>query len=183
MIIIDVSDNINLSLTLPLRQVGVYTGSAAPIGICGIPAAFIGAPVSDVSLTLTNADGTAMTVPCVKSGNFWTALFAPSFFAAYGFISRGVKVVASVREGDATRTVIVGVGDLDIQPDTADVRRGDPDKTVQCKGDDIYLKTQIIDGVQHYKRMALVYDERVGWAFDRIGDYILVDGEFREVNS
>lgn len=183
MIIIDVSDNINLSLTLPLKQVGVYARSAAPIGIRGIPAAFAKSDVIGVSLTLTNADGTAVTADCTHTDDLWVTLFAPAFFAAYGFISRGVKVVASVQDGAAVRAVTIGVGDLEIQPDAADVRRGDPDKTVQGKGDDVYLKSQIIDGMQHYKRMSIVFSERVGWAYDLVGDYILVDGEFQEVNA
>ena len=180
--IIDVSENVALSLALPLRYVGTYTGSALPIGVRGMPETFAGAAVTSVSLTLTNADGTSITAQCTHQGDLYVALFAASFFSAYGYISKGVKVCASVLDSGSVRSVTVGVGDLDVVADTPDVRRGDPDKTVQGKGDDVYLKSFQVDGTQHYKMMEISYNERVGWGYDLTGDYILVDGEFREAN-
>lgn len=48
------------------------------------------------------------------------------------------------------------------------------------KGDDTYIKSEIVDGTQHYKKLVIVNNERIGWAFDLQGDYVLVDGEFQE---
>ena len=183
MTVIDLRDNILLSLALPLRRVGVYTGSALPIAIRGVPDEFSGQAVTGVTITLTNADGTSMDVACLRTDRDWTALVAASFFAAYGFISRGVKVVADVQDGSAVRHVTVGVGDLDVIADTAAVRRGDPDRTVQGKGDDIYLKSEVVDGEQHYKRLTIEKNPRVGWGLNQVGDYILVDGEFQEADQ
>ena len=180
--IIDVTNNVKISLALPLRRVGVYTGSALYVGIRGIPESFGGHPVGPITVTLTNADGTPVTAQCVKAGYIHVALFAASNFTAWGFISRGVKIVGVVQDGDASHNVTFGVGDLEIAPDSAEVRRGDPDRTVQGKGDDVYLKSEIVNGVQHYKRMAIVNNPRVGWAYGLVGDYILVDGEVREAN-
>ena len=50
------------------------------------------------------------------------------------------------------------------------------------KGDDTYIKSELVDGTQHYKKLVIVNNERIGWAFDLQGDYVLVDGEFQEVN-
>lgn len=181
MTIIDVSENIRLSLALPLPRVSVYTGSSLPIGIKGIPDAFAGNSVTAVSLTLTNADGASVTADCECSNGIWCSLFASSNFTTYGFISRGVKIVATVVDGDTTHAITVGVGDLDVMADSAGALPGDPGAHYQTKGGDMFFKSEIVNGVQHYKRVTIGYNARLGaWSYnDPEGDYILAsNGDF-----
>ena len=183
MTIIDVTDNVRLSLVIPLRRLGVYTGSSALIGIKGMPDEFVGLRVLGVKLSLTNADGASLSVDCEQKDRLWTAMFASSFCSAYGHVSNGMKVEASVDDGEHVHQIVVGVGDFDIVASSADARRGDPDRAFQGKGDDVYLKTEKVEGVQHFTRLECVYNDRIGWGFDRVGDFILVDGEFVEVDA
>lgn len=183
MIIIDVTDNIRLSLLIPLRRVGVYTGSSVLIGIKGMPDEFAGLRILGVKLSLTNADGASLSVDCEQKERLWTAMFASSFCSAYGHVSNGVKVEASVDDGEHVHQIVIGVGDFDIDASSADARRGDPGRAVQGKGDDVYIKTVKVEGVQHFKRLESVHNDRIGWGFDLVGDFILVDGEFVEVEE
>ena len=45
-------------------------------------------------------------------------------------------------------------------------------------GADQYIKSEIVDGVQHYTKLAMVNHAELGWTLTTDGDYILVDGEF-----
>lgn len=43
-----------------------------------------------------------------------------------------------------------------------------------------YFKSYSRDGVQHYVRQVMSYDEEIGWGADWVGDYVIVDGKFVE---
>ena len=177
--ILDCTDQLEISPALPLRRTVVYSGSALPIVVRGIPVG-----CTALTVALTNADGNAVSVAADNSGGDWLAVFTPSCFPTYGYVENGVKVIASMPDcDDNCHSVIVGVGDLDIIQASPETRPGDPRQYYQTKGGDIYVKSEIINGVQHYKALTIAYNSRLrGWGFaDPSGDYILVDGAFVEV--
>lgn len=58
---------------------------------------------------------------------------------------------------------------------------GSPGAHYQSKGGDIYIKSEVIDDIQHYKRLSIAYSSRLGtWGFnDPEGDYVLfANGDF-----
>lgn len=172
-------------LTLPVMPVGIYTGSALPLEIVGIPALMAGGIVAGVNVTVTNADGIQVTGAASPVGGAWYALFAASNFASYGDVMAGIKIDATIERRDGTTaTVTVGVADLEIKAASANAAPGAPSSMVQVKGGDIYVKSQMVEGVQHYVKQTVSFDADIGWGADWTGDYILgSDGEFVEVTE
>jgi len=170
-------------LTLPVMPVGIYTGSALPLEIVGIPALMAGGVVSGVNVTVTNADGIPVTGAAAACGGAWFALFAASNFVSYGNVMAGIKIDATIERRDGTTaTVTVGVADLEIKAASANATPGTPSNHYAVKGGDLYLKTQLVEGVQHYTKQSMVFDAEIGWGAEWTGDYILgSDGEFVEV--
>ena len=118
--IIDLTLQIEKKLTLPPPPVGLYTGSALPLEIVGIPAMMAGGVVSGVSVTVTNADGVPVTGDAALSGNVWMVLFAASNFAHFGDVMAGVKIdVAVIRHDGSTANVTIGVADMEIKAASA----------------------------------------------------------------
>lgn len=170
-------------LTLPVMPVGVYTGSALPLEIVGIPAMMAGGVVSGVSVTVTNADGIPVTGAAAAVGGTWMILFAASNFANYGDVMAGIRIDATVERRDGTTAVVtVGVADLNIKAASADATPGTPSNMVMVKGGDIYCKSQMVGGVQHYVKQVISHDPEIGWGADWTGDYVLgSDGQYVEV--
>lgn len=170
-------------LTLPVMPVGIYTGSALPLEIVGIPAMMAGGVVSGVSVTVTNADGIPVTGAAAAVGGTWMILFAASNFANYGDVMAGIRIDATVERGDGTTAVVtVGVADLNIKAASADATPGTPSNMVMVKGGDIYCKSQMVGGVQHYVKQVISHDPEIGWGADWTGDYVLgSDGQYVEV--
>lgn len=171
-------------LTLPVMPVGVYTGSALPLEICGIPAMMAGGGVSGVSVTVTNADGVPVTGAAEACGGAWMILFAASNFANYGEVMAGIKIDATIARRDGTNAVVtVGVADLKIKAASANASPGTPGNMVMVKGTDIYFPFgEPVEGVQHYVKQTVVYDPDIGYGAEWSGDYILSsDGQFVEV--
>ena len=170
-------------LTLPVMPIGIYTGSALPLEIVGIPAMMAGGSVTGVSVTVTNADGISVTGSASPVGGAWYALFAASNFANYGEVMAGVKIDATIERRDGTTAVVtVGVVDLEIKAASANATAGTPSNMVAVKGGDVYVKSQMVGGVQHYVRQVMSHDPEIGWGADWTGDYILgSNGEFVEV--
>ena len=171
-------------LTLPVMPVGIYTGSALPLEICGIPSMMAGGGVSGVSVTVTNADGVPVTGAAEACGGAWMALFAASNFANYGEVMAGIKIDATIARRDGTTAVVtVGVADLKIKAASANASPGTPGNMVMVKGTDIYFPFgDPVDGVQHYVKQVVVYDPDIGYGAEWNGDYILgSDGQFVEV--
>lgn len=51
------------------------------------------------------------------------------------------------------------------------------------KGDVLYVRSKVVDGVQHYVAQTMTYDEDMkAWGADWTGDYVLVDGSFIPAN-
>lgn len=172
-------------LTLPVMPVGVYTGSALPLEIVGIPAMMAGGVVSGVSVTVTNADGIPVTGAAAAVGGTWMILFAASNFANYGYVIGGVKIDTTVARRDGTTAVItVGVIDFEIKAASANATAGTPSNMVAVKGSDVYVKSRMVGGVQHYVKQEMSFDPEIGWGADWTGDYMLgSDGQFVEVEE
>jgi hypothetical protein len=178
--IIHLKKNIRLDVTLPIGPVSGFTSSALPLEFVDIPGEICGAAVVAVAVTVTNADGVAATAPCEHADGVWRVIFAASCFEHYGYVESGVSVALTLRDGSGNeRRMVLAVGDLEVKRSSPSAAPGDPEKSYQIKGEDIFVKTRVIDDVQHYTRQEMSYDAEMGaWGADWLGDYILVDGEF-----
>ena len=183
--IIDVHEQSTLRPGLPLKCSYVWAQSSTVFAIVGIPPKRPDGTVSAVRLLLTNADGTPFSLPCEATAHgTWVTTAAPSCFPTTGLIHKGIVVEATLERGAATVVSILGVGDLEIRAASADVQPGgggDIDNIYVRKDDNLYVKRDVIDGVQHYLKQVMVFEPRIGWGATWVGDYILVDGEFVEV--
>ena len=166
--------------TLPPLPVKVYTGSALPLELVGIPAKMAGGEVLGVSVTVTNADGQPLSGECAKVGAEWMTLFAAAGFTNYGFVKQGVKFDVAVERADgSTAVVTIGVADFEIKAASPSAVAGKPSGAYVVKGEDIYFKTEMREGVQHWCKQSMKYDPRVGWGAVWGGDYILTaDGRY-----
>lgn len=168
--------------TLPLTLIRINTGSALPLTIKDVPSVYAGGILEDVAVAVTNADGVAITGDCEQADGTddWTILFAASNFAAYGAVKYGIKVTLTLRQGERIYPIVFA-GDFEVVQASASAEPGDPTASYVTKGSDQYLKTQVVDDVQHYTKLAMVNHEQLGWTLTTDGDYILIDGEFVEV--
>lgn len=65
--------------------------------------------------------------------------------------------------------------------DVVPVRPIKADGNYVTMGADQYIKSEIVDGVQHYKKVVLAYDaDMEDWGFNLTGDYILSGSSFVE---
>ena len=114
----------------------------------------------------------------------WFALFAASNFANYGEVKCGIKIDATIERRDGTNAVVtVGVADLTIAAANANASAGTPVGHYAVKGCDLYLKTQLVEGVQHYTKQTMVHDAEIGWGAEWHGDYIMdASGNFVEAD-
>lgn len=183
--IIDLSDQMKISAGLPPKRADVFVNSSLPIALLGIPEKREDGEITAVAVTVTNADAMPTTAPCVKEGDAWRVAFAPSCFPTYGFVERGYKVVATVKTPTGgTMSTTLAVGDVEIKADAPTATPGDPEKSYVVKGSDIYIKSEFVEGEQHYKKQEISYDpEMDAWGADWTGDYILVEGEYIPVEN
>ena len=175
----------NIFRCWPLEPVAVWSGSALPLTVAGIPQSIAGGNVKSVSFTVTNADGLTLTAAADSGdGGIYFAIFAEGNFSSYGYIEKGVKIKATVSMPDGGEAnIILAVADLEIAASSPSASPGDPSKTFVAKGSDQYIKTETVEGVQHYAKITLHRDPRVNSYLARYtGDYILVNGEFQEVD-
>lgn len=177
---IDLKVQIEVDPLYPAGPLAGYSGSTVLAELVGVPASLAGGTVAGVEVTLTTPDGLQVTEPAEKVGSEWHVLFAASNFTCFGTTRRGFKAVAIiVRDDGTTFPYTLGIGNLHIDAGTPDAQPGDPSKSYVVKGEDIYVKTRVIDDVQHYARQEMSYDAEMGaWGAEWLGDYILVDGEF-----
>lgn len=161
---------------LPIR---IWSGSALPLEIAGIPGRFGGKNITGVNISVTNADGVTVIAAAEKKDGEWCALFAASNFANYGTVVSGLRVIANT----PLQSVTVCIADLVIAQSDSSAQPGDPTSSYQRKGDDEYFKTAVIDGVQHYTKQQMSYDPEIGWGAEWVGDYILVNGQFVPANG
>ena len=177
---IPLKEQATMSPALPPLRAVVFVNSSLPLAFVGVPKEREDGEITGLAVTITNPDALPVTAPCEKVGDAWVVYFAPSCFPTYGFVEKGYKVVATIKTKLGTYLPsTLTVGDLEVKSDSANAQPGDPSKSYQVKGADIYVKSQVVEEVQHYKKQVLSYDAEMGaWGTDWTGDYILVDGEF-----
>jgi hypothetical protein len=174
---VDLSLQFEHDLTLPAHPVKVFTGSALPLELVGIPDRIGGRAVEGVSVGVVNADGRSVQALCERRSLAWTATFAPSCFETYGYVQRGFKVYVSLGSDE----VIVG-GDLEVAAGSPQASAGSAQGFYQLAGGDVYRKSTVVDGVQHFVKEQMVYDGDIGWGLEWVGDFIqAADGTFKEV--
>ncbi len=177
---------LNEKWTDPLRPESVFTGSAYTAAVERVPDDIDGYRVTGVFVSVTNADGIAAVVPCRRRTNgIWSCTFAASNFANYGFVSKGLKVeLVGVDEDGNEQRWTRGVGDFEVVAGTASAVPGDPSSGAVTKGSDVYVRSRLVAGVQHFVRQVMYYDdEQSAWVADWQGDYILAGGEFIPANG
>ena len=157
----------------PFVPVTVACGSARTIGVIGLKGR-PGGTVTGCRIRVTNADGVALTKECVKKGGIWVATFPASHFQNFGKVKHGVVVYSVGKdENDDDQVWIERVGDLRVMAVDA---ASDPGVGMVR---DVYLKSNVVDGVQHYKREVLTYSDLQGeWGAEYVGDYVFVAGDF-----
>ena len=161
----------------PFLPVNVPCGSARTLGVIGLKSRVPGIEITGCQIRVVNADGQAMTKTCKLERGVWVATFPASHFQRYGTVKKGVVVYAVGKdESGEMQTWIERVGDLRISP--VDSSSAAAETVAQPPGD-VYHKSTIVNGVQHYKREVLTYSERQqAWGADYVGDYVFVGGEF-----
>lgn len=159
----------------PFVPVNVACGSARTIGVIGMRSR-LGVKVTGCRIRVTNADGVAMSKDCVANRGVWCATFPASHFQNFGTVKNGVVVFAVGKDENGDDQLwIERVGDLRVSPVDAS---STPGGTVEPPRD-VYHKSEIVDGVQHYKREVLTYSARQNaWGADYVGDYVFIGGEF-----
>lgn len=184
--VVDLKDNF-VNPALPLKCAFAHTGSALPVILFGAPAAYAGRAVVGMKVTVTNADGIELTADCAHGTFTWNALFAAANFTNYGFVSKGFKVEVRLRpvaDGGSYDYVTIGCGDLEVLATSASATPGTPGAHYVEKGGDLYLKTQLVESIQHYTKQSMVFDPEIGWGAEWSGDYILdSSGNFVEVTE
>lgn len=169
----------------PLVDSWIYTGSDVIFCVQGAPRSICGMAIRGVCVSITNADGAVMTVIGSMSRDGWTGRFPSSHFERFGSVVRGVRVRALGELDGEDASIILGVGGLHIEPETAEVQPGEPGKDYVRRGDATYKAAFVDgDGVQHYKLETLSYSDEMGdWGLSWTGDYILKGGEFVEMSE
>lgn len=177
---LDILNQVKRDVSFPLCPVHVLTGSALPVDVTGVPSRRAGADVVGVKLSVTNADGVVIEVPLEQyADNVWRGILGASNFATYGTVECGVVISLEFAEVGATHTEKIAVGDIEILKGSATAQPGDPTASYQTLGGDQYLKSEVIDGVQHYKRVEIAYDtDMEDWGFNLTGDYVLSGSSF-----
>lgn len=174
----------NFDHTLPPMPAKAWTGSALPVTLTGIDPSQGDGTVEAVSVEIVNADGVPFRAPCVASGDAWQTAFVARCFTRYGFVRRGLRVDVTFRRGDGSSVVTTfAIANLIIERASPDAEPGDPATNIARRSDDVYLKSTVVDGVQHYIRQQMVYSEEMAaWGAEWVGDYVLEGGEFVEVS-
>lgn len=174
-----------MNARIPLNCTAVYNSSSLAIEVTHLRMfADLGA-LRKVEVIVVNADGLKLTAEAKKvertNGDAYTCTFASTNFEHYGFVVRGVKIVLTISPSDDEEELkyIAGVGDFEVMQASADATAGNPGASgYEARGEDVYLRTEVVDGVQHYTKQVMVYDAAIGWGATWEGDYILTDGEF-----
>ena len=159
----------------PFLPIAVPCGSARTIQVAG-KAARPGITVTGIRIRVTNTDGVALSKDCVYTCGVWSATFPASHFGNYGTVKNGVAIfVVGKDENGDDQLWMQRVGDLRVLQVGASETPGGTVETPK----DVYHKSEIVDGVQHYKREVLTYSERQhAWGAEYVGDYVFIGGDF-----
>lgn len=159
----------------PFVPLWVPCGSSRTVGVVGLKSRN-GVTVTGCQIRVTNADGVSLTKECVKDGGVWVCTFPASHFQNYGSVKNGVVVFALGKdESGDDQLWIERVGDLRVSAVDASSTPGGTVETPR----DVYHKSEIVDGVQHYKKEVLTYSERQhAWGAEYVGDYVFIGGDY-----
>lgn len=165
---------------LPLMPLSVVCGSALTVGVTGLPKKRLGVKLTGCRIVITNADGVALSKDCAWTDGAWCVTFPASHFQGFGAVLKGVKVMAVGEDEQGVDQIWVErIGDLRVLAADASSRPGQPSSVAG----DVYLKSKVIDGVQHYKKLVLTYSEKQkAWGVDQVGDYVIIGGEYVPAN-
>jgi hypothetical protein len=178
---IDLKNNLAYSVALPVGPVRMFANSVLTLEVANAPATRNGKSVAAVEVAVTNADGVKNAANATKIGSSHFVRFAASCFAAYGEIENGVAV--TLVYADESRET-VAAGSLRIAAADASTKPGDPTKSLVAKGDEVFVKSRVVDGVQHFVKQVMSYDaDMEAWGADWTGDYVLEDGDFVAVET
>ena len=178
---IDLTRNLEEDTGYPIGPVRVWTCSLLSLELRGIPRARHGVAIERVDVTITNADGLAFKGTASRLASIYYVRFSADDFARYGEVANGVAISLVYADGSVEQ---IAAGQLIVVANSANAKPGDPTAAYVQKGDDLYVRTSVIEGVQHYCKQTMTYDsEMEAWGADWTGDYILVDGEFVEANK
>lgn len=162
----------------PIGPVAVVAGSALPIEVEGVPGGVLA-----VSVTVTNADVEVFSARAVNKGSSWCCLFPAECFAHVGFVSWGVSVSVTFEDSSGNEASVLFTGNFEVVARPAGVTPGSG-AHFEEKGSEIYQRTIVVGGIQHYAKQVLSWDEDMAaWSADWVGDYILVAGEFVPVTG
>ena len=159
----------------PFVPLLVPCGSARTIGVMGLRSRN-GVKVTGCRIRITNADGVALSMDCARSDGIWVVTFPASHFQHYGSVKNGVVVFAVGKDESGNDQLwIERVGDLRVSAVDASSTPGGTVETPK----DVYHKSEIIDGVQHYKKEVLAYSARQrAWGAEYVGDNVFIGGDF-----
>ena len=160
----------------PFVPVTVACGSARTIGVIGLHGRVPGLEIVGCQIRVTNADGVALAKSCKFERGVWVVTFPASHFQSYGSVKNGVVVFAEGKdENGESQLWIERVGDLRVLAIDASSTPGG--ETV-APGD-VYIKSEVIDGVQHYKKEVLTHSARQNaWGAEYVGDYVFIGGAY-----
>jgi hypothetical protein len=167
---------------MPLGDVNIPLASAATFKILDVPSVIGVDPVVRVDVRCVNVSDMALTVEACRDANGdWCATFPSSFFIRDGRIENGLQIEVWT----ATEKYIAGVGSIAVGKYGAQVSRIGDGVAYSVKGDDIYVKTKIVDGVWHYAKQEVVWDDDMSaYGAKWIGDFIIdANGNFVEVEN
>ena len=165
---------------MPLGDINVPLGSAATLKIVDVPGVIGLDAVEGVDVRCVNVSDMALTIAAEKDSNGdWCVTFPSTFFIRDGLVENGLQI--EVKTGK--EKYIAGVGSIAVGRYGAQVSRVGDGVAYSVKGDDIYVKTEIVDGVQHYAKQVVVWDADMNaYGATWTGDFILnSNGEFEEV--
>ena len=167
-----------------LPRQSTFAGSAWTAFVVGVPAEIDGYSVTGVEVRVVNADGVPFSAVLRQRGRAWSATFAAECFGRFGTSRLGVRVrVTGVDCDGVSQTWTFGVADFEVVADSPSSQPADPGEALVVKGSDVYVKSSVVGGVQHYVKQNMVYDEEMAaWGAEWVGDYVLEGGEFREVS-
>jgi hypothetical protein len=168
----------------PLRAV---SSSSITVLISNVPSRADGVNIESVEIKAVNVRGEVCEVVASKAGGNYIVTLPDTFFSLPGIVRSGLVVVAHGADvGGTTAKWILGIGDVEIIAlDTGIVPMPENinAESFTKKGADTYVKTKVVNGVQHYCLQTMQYDEEMkAWGAVWSGDYILNDqGQFEEV--
>lgn len=173
---IDITRNLEDNTGYPIGPIHVFAGSLLSLEILGVPRMREGHRVVNVEVVLTNANGETYRNPVEVIGWYRVVRFPAEALQTVGEVENGIAIYFIYDDDSAEQ---IAAGQLVVANPTATWQP----TQYEIRGSEIYVRSEVKDGVQHYVKQELVYDSDMqAWCAAWTGDYILVNGEFKEYN-